>query len=174
MAPLAPSITFAGFSRWMSPELLDIEPDTEEVISLSQSSDIWAVACTILEAGDMNQMTLMKLIIINVYNQVFTGGLPFSRYNHDIRIQKAILSGELPGAFDDLPHNSSRSESLSKLWKILKSCWSMPPSERPDILAVRSKAESAISPSPVSVETVEESPSRGNIVKPLRVRGLTR
>jgi serine/threonine protein kinase len=51
IAPLVPSITFTGFSRWMSPELLDVDPDSDDVVVPTVSSDIWALACTIFEVS---------------------------------------------------------------------------------------------------------------------------
>ncbi|KAG8730697.1 hypothetical protein FRC11_006064, partial [Ceratobasidium sp. 423] len=50
LAPLASSITFTGFSRWMSPELLDVDLDDDDAVTVSTTySDIWALGCTIFE-----------------------------------------------------------------------------------------------------------------------------
>ncbi|KAH7322114.1 kinase-like domain-containing protein [Rhizoctonia solani] len=79
-APRFPSITFTGFSRWMGPELLDIDPDDDVMVSPTTESDVWALGCTLFE--------------------ILAEELPYSRYKHDIRIQRAILGGGITG----LPH----------------------------------------------------------------------
>ncbi|KAH7322115.1 kinase-like domain-containing protein [Rhizoctonia solani] len=76
-APHFTSIMFSGFSRWMSPELLDIDPDGDDIAEPTEKSDIWALGCTIYE--------------------IAAEELPYSKYTHDIRIQRAVLGGELPG-----------------------------------------------------------------------------
>lgn len=52
-ALLAPSISYAGFSRWMSPELVefDLEGGAPEPTT---ASDIWALGCTIFEVSWLN------------------------------------------------------------------------------------------------------------------------
>ncbi|KAG8684464.1 hypothetical protein FRC11_012064, partial [Ceratobasidium sp. 423] len=42
-----PSIDFGGFSRWMSPELLEVE--LEGNFTPTKESDMWALACVIWE-----------------------------------------------------------------------------------------------------------------------------
>ncbi|KAJ1305012.1 hypothetical protein OPQ81_000055 [Rhizoctonia solani] len=74
-----PSITFAGFARWMSPELFHLEASSD--YSPTLASDIWALACTVLE--------------------IISGKLPYANYTHDILIQRAIISGEYPGSYDE-------------------------------------------------------------------------
>lgn len=44
---LVPSVSFVGHSRWMSPELIDI--DIDEPIVPTKPSDIWALGCTLYE-----------------------------------------------------------------------------------------------------------------------------
>jgi serine/threonine protein kinase len=51
IAPLVPSITFTGFSRWRSPELLDIDPDEDSIIVPTKASDIWSLGCTVYEVS---------------------------------------------------------------------------------------------------------------------------
>lgn len=50
VAAVVPTIVFTGFSRWMSPELFNLNPDgTSEAPTLA--SDIWALGCTIFEVS---------------------------------------------------------------------------------------------------------------------------
>jgi hypothetical protein len=53
--------------------------------------------------------------------------LPFSKYKHDIRIQRAILEGELPGD----PNTPSRGEEIPDMNIVLDMCWSIEPAKRP-------------------------------------------
>ncbi|CAE6427743.1 unnamed protein product [Rhizoctonia solani] len=131
VAPFAPSISFNGFSRWMSPELLSIDPNTGSSVSPNKESDIWALACTILE--------------------IYTEKLPYSRYKHDLRIQRAILDRKLPA---DLPFDGP-----SVLWGILKDCWSADPSQRPHIGSVKSRFESSAPITTVSQNQTTSHPS---------------
>ncbi|CEL63319.1 putative serine/threonine-protein kinase WNK6 OS=Oryza sativa subsp, japonica GN=WNK6 PE=2 SV=1 [Rhizoctonia solani AG-1 IB] len=100
-----PSVIFSGFSRWMSPELLDVDPDSDDITQPTMASDIWALGCTILE------ITAEKL--------------PYAIYTHDIRIQRAILGGELPD------HSLHPGHQNSNIWPIIRSCWSLDPAARP-------------------------------------------
>ncbi|CAE6467981.1 unnamed protein product [Rhizoctonia solani] len=116
LAPLASSITFTGFSRWMSPELLDIDPDNEDPVVPTTSSDIWALGCTIFE--------------------IIAEKLPYFEYMHDVKIQRAILKGEHPGRRGALEGDDVCGGCL---WPILESCWSMDPDERPSAESIRSQ-----------------------------------
>ncbi|CAE6531163.1 unnamed protein product [Rhizoctonia solani] len=115
LAPLASAITFTGFSRWMSPELLDMDPDDDIPLVSSMPSDIWALGCTIFE--------------------VIAEKLPYFEYTHDIKIQRAILIGESPGRQDSLVKDDACGR---RLWPILKLCWLMDPNERPSIQRILS------------------------------------
>ena len=44
---LVPSISFIGHSRWMSPELINL--DVGEPFVPTVASDIWAIGCTLYE-----------------------------------------------------------------------------------------------------------------------------
>lgn len=109
IATFAPSIVFAGFSRWMGPELVDTDPDSDDMIAPTVASDIWALGCTIFE--------------------IVSEQVPYSEYAHDVKIYQAILSGEHPGHHNESPVD----QYTSTLWLIMESCWSMKPSERPSI-----------------------------------------
>ncbi|CUA69862.1 Serine/threonine-protein kinase flr-4 [Rhizoctonia solani] len=116
LAPLASAITFTGFSRWMSPELLDMDPDDETPTVPSMPSDIWALGCTIFE--------------------IIADKLPYFEYTHDIKIQRAILKGETPGSRHSLVGDDAFG---CRLWPILESCWLIEPSERPPIQRITSR-----------------------------------
>ncbi|CAE6376362.1 unnamed protein product [Rhizoctonia solani] len=107
VAPYLQSVTFAGFSRWMSPELLNINPDSDDDARPTRESDIWALACTMYEIA-MEEV-------------------PYSKYRHDIRIQRAIIDGELPGD----PNAPPCGEEIPGINVVLGLCWSVEPAKRP-------------------------------------------
>ncbi|KAH7322110.1 hypothetical protein B0J17DRAFT_250761 [Rhizoctonia solani] len=85
----------------MSPEMLDIDPDDNIMVPPTTESDVWALGCTIFE--------------------ILAEELPYANYRHDIKIQRAILGGELPGPLTiDTEYRPT-----------LESCWSKSPDKRP-------------------------------------------
>lgn len=46
-AAFVPSVSFVGLSRWLSPELLDVDLDTTP--EPTTASDIWALGCVLFE-----------------------------------------------------------------------------------------------------------------------------
>ncbi|CUA75647.1 Nephrocystin-3 [Danio rerio] [Rhizoctonia solani] len=121
VAPQVPSVLFTSFSRWMSPELLDMDPEGDTAAEPTVESDIWALACTI--------------------HEIIAEELPYSKYAHDIRIQRAILGGEAPG--DTLSWSSTNQGLIwGSSWSLqVKLCWSMDPTERPNISDLLSSYE---------------------------------
>ncbi|CEL63482.1 Serine/threonine-protein kinase dst1 OS=Dictyostelium discoideum GN=dst1 PE=3 SV=1 [Rhizoctonia solani AG-1 IB] len=113
VAPFTSAITFAGFSRWMSPELLDVDPDDDNPIVLTTFSDIWALGCTIFE--------------------IVAEKLPYFEYVHDLKIQRAILKGEHPGVRGSIVGDGIYAH---RLWPVIESCWSMDPGGRPSIRSI--------------------------------------
>ncbi|KAG8689995.1 hypothetical protein FRC09_012175, partial [Ceratobasidium sp. 395] len=111
-ATLAPTVSLAGITRWMSPELLDNEDDS---IVPTTSSDIWALGCTIYE--------------------IVSAKLPYSDCIHDVQIIGKIKEGVAPGAKDDqvVP-------GLSHLWPVIEDCWTVEPEQRPTAFEVLKKA----------------------------------
>lgn len=110
VAPLVPSVIFTGFSRWMSPELFSLDPDGANAHPTT-ASDIWALACTLFE--------------------IISEKLPYSGYKHDVRIKRAISRGEPPGSRDP-----GFNQYASGLWSTIEPCWSMDPSQRPQIIEI--------------------------------------
>ncbi|CAE6477391.1 unnamed protein product [Rhizoctonia solani] len=106
-APFFPSVSFSGFSRWMSPELLDVDPDGDSMVEPTMRSDIWALGCTI--------------------HEIVLEELPYSKYMHDIKIQRVILDGELPGN----PTALTGKEIGLDVRNLVISCWSKRPTDRP-------------------------------------------
>ncbi|EUC55600.1 tyrosine kinase domain protein [Rhizoctonia solani AG-3 Rhs1AP] len=131
ISPFVPSISFDGFSRWMSKELLAIDPITKSSLSPTTQSDIWALACTILE--------------------IFTEKFPFARYNLDFQIMTAILSGELPGFRDEL----ASGHNFNMVWEVLEGCWSGDPLLRPkiDSIILRFQAAGFLNHTPLYAPT---------------------
>ncbi|KAG8718867.1 hypothetical protein FRC09_011984 [Ceratobasidium sp. 395] len=104
----APSISQAGLSRWMSPELVDIDPDTGVVVPTT-ASDVWALACTLLE--------------------IMSGEIPYHKYKHELRVRKAIIRGEKPGIVE--PGQIRDFPSIS--YYVSRRCWETSPNNRPSV-----------------------------------------
>ncbi|KAG9124119.1 hypothetical protein FRC07_012764 [Ceratobasidium sp. 392] len=104
-ALLAPSVSQAGLSRWMSPELVNIDPDVGIVV-LTTASDVWALGCTLME--------------------ILSGATPYGRYKHELRVRRAIIQGESPGSIDP-----SLEYGFSSISPILEQCWALSPGIRP-------------------------------------------
>lgn len=112
VAALVPSVVFTGFSRWMSPELFDLNLDGTDVPP-TLASDVWALGCTIFE--------------------IIFEKLPYPEYRHDVRIQRAMSEGEPPShrdihSFDD--------NYGYELWPTIQACWSMDPHQRPPVARI--------------------------------------
>ncbi|KAF8597270.1 kinase-like protein, partial [Ceratobasidium sp. AG-I] len=74
IAVLVPSISHAGLSRWMSPELVNFDPgEGNATPTPTTASDVWAVGCTLYE--------------------IVTGELPYSRHKHELRVRREIALG---------------------------------------------------------------------------------
>ncbi|KAG8771996.1 hypothetical protein FRC12_003302 [Ceratobasidium sp. 428] len=108
-ATLVPTVSLAGISRWMSPELLNNEDNT---ITPTQASDIWALGCTLYE--------------------ILSGKLPYSDSVHDVEIIRRIQTGAQPGHETD----QNITGDLSYLWPVIVDCWSAESMERPSAYEV--------------------------------------
>ncbi|KAG8704588.1 hypothetical protein FRC08_002163 [Ceratobasidium sp. 394] len=74
-ALLAPSISHAGSSRWMSPELIKFNPDLGTPVPTT-ASDMWALGC--------------------VFMEILFGQIPYGKYKHElIAICKTVRSRRL-------------------------------------------------------------------------------
>ncbi|KAG9093926.1 hypothetical protein FS749_013477 [Ceratobasidium sp. UAMH 11750] len=107
IAALVPSVNLTGLSRWLSPELLDL--DAEDIVEPTKESDVWALGCTLYE--------------------IISGNLPYHLYKHDVRVQQQILEGRLPGSQDDTPGISP----LYFIWPVVETCWHLAPRDRPTL-----------------------------------------
>ncbi|KAF8599961.1 kinase-like protein [Ceratobasidium sp. AG-I] len=129
---LLPSISFVGDSRWMSPELIDV--DIDEPTVPTTRSDIWAIGCTLFE--------------------IVTEDLPYAQYKHDIQVQRQVLSGRQPGEYD------VRFEGVISvpLWPIVESCWKLLPNDRPSasVLLAKCTPPSTSRPSNGPLSTAQE------------------
>ncbi|KAG8780198.1 hypothetical protein FRC12_023349 [Ceratobasidium sp. 428] len=118
----APSISQAGLSRWMSPELVDVDPDTGTVVPTT-ASDVWALACTLLEVS-ANSVMVSRLHDLSTV-KIILGEIPYNRHKHELRVRKAIIKGEQPGSV-----GHSEDEDFSFISPILERCWDMTPNSR--------------------------------------------
>ena len=102
------SVTNAGTTRWMSPELLHPEEFGFEQSRPTKQSDCYALGMVILE--------------------VLSGEPPFAR-DKDFIVMRKVIDGERPrrpeGAF-----------FTNRLWMTLEKCWSPQPTDRPSGEAV--------------------------------------
>ncbi|CAE6461817.1 unnamed protein product [Rhizoctonia solani] len=87
-----------GTMRWMAPEMFT--PNSAH----SREADIYALGMTTLE--------------------IMTGRVPFSQYDHDFQVIRAVALGEKPTFPQELA-------SKPKLWGLLNKCWDLVPRERP-------------------------------------------
>ncbi|KAG8715196.1 hypothetical protein FRC09_016826 [Ceratobasidium sp. 395] len=113
----AHSISQAGLSRWMSPELVNIDPDTGTVVPTT-ASDIWALACTLLE--------------------IMSSEVPYNKYQHELKVRRAIIRGEQPGAIDVINNELF----LTGISLILPLCWNMSPNYRPSVSKIQRSVRS--------------------------------
>ena len=105
------SSSSAGTTRWMSPELFDPEQFGLKDNRRTKESDCYALAMVVLE--------------------VFTGQVPFPRYDGFIVVRK-VMNGERP----ERPQGPEAGWSTDDLWEMLEQCWSPDPKTRPAVEAV--------------------------------------
>ncbi|KAF8594491.1 kinase-like protein [Ceratobasidium sp. AG-I] len=110
-ALLAPSISYAGLSRWMSPELVNFDPE-EGAPRPTTASDVWALGCTLYE--------------------IVSEELPYQKYKHELRVRREIMRG-IPPAYR--PSNNEKGEI--SIWSIFESCWEGSPNARPSASNIR-------------------------------------
>ncbi|KAG6909003.1 hypothetical protein DXG01_002389 [Tephrocybe rancida] len=106
----------SGTTRWQAPELHDPEASSTHN---TKESDIFAWASTSYE--------------------IFTGNLPFSGVLRETTVALMILRGDLPTRPHDQDPSCTDRGLTEEMWGLLKDCWKMKPSERPDISTVVSR-----------------------------------
>ena len=109
------SITNAGTTRWMSPELLYPEHFGFMQSRPTNESDCYALGMVIFE--------------------VLSGRPPFTG-DRDYIVTRKVIEGERPGR----PEGAQFTEAL---WRITEQCWSPQPNDRPVAGAVLQSLEEA-------------------------------
>ena len=102
------SITNAGTTRWMSPELLHPEHFGFKQSQPTDKSDCYALGMVVLE--------------------VLSGEPPFP-HDKDLIVMRKVIEGERPKRPEVLWFTDN-------IWRTLEQCWSPQPSDRPTIEAV--------------------------------------
>ncbi|KAF8594489.1 kinase-like protein [Ceratobasidium sp. AG-I] len=122
---LAPLISYARLSCWMSPELVNFNPE-DSAPKPTTASDIWALGCTLYE--------------------IISDQLPYSKYKHELRVRREITCGILPAY---LPPNDEDKFSISL---VLELCWTPLPDLRPSASTIRLQYDlSSQAPPPASL-----------------------
>ena len=103
------SVTNAGTTRWMSPELLHPEHFGFSQSRPTKKSDCYALGMVVLE--------------------VLSGEPPFAR-DKDFIVMRKVIEGERPERPDGILWFTDN------LWRTLEQCWSPQPNDRPTIEAV--------------------------------------
>ena len=125
------SVTNAGTTRWMSPELLHPEEFGFEQSRPTKRSDCYALGMVILE--------------------VLSEEPPFAR-DKDFIVMRKVIEGERPGR----PEGGLFTDGL---WRIMEECWLPQPKGRPTVEAVLECLEQVSKlrqPLPPIVEDVED------------------
>ena len=131
------SVSSAGTTRWMSPELLHPQHFGFEQSRPTRDSDCYALGMVILE--------------------VLTGESPFAR-DKEFIVMRKVIDGERP----ERPEGVWFTDEL---WKTLEQCWLPQPKDRPAVQAVLecleevSKLMQPPSPTPMEVDSDDESVS---------------
>ncbi|QRV95959.1 Tyrosine kinase domain protein [Ceratobasidium sp. AG-Ba] len=103
-AMFAPAVSVAGLSRWMAPELIDIEAeDWKSHVTIA--SDTWALGCTLLE--------------------LVSGDTPYKEIKRELGVRRAIIQGKKPGS---IPLEGGE---FRDTWNFMVKCWQAAPSDRP-------------------------------------------
>lgn len=129
-------MSFNGASRWMSPELLDI--DVGDDMMATTASDMWALGCTLLEVRGSQRVYLIDTVS-NLKHQIVTEELPYSTCKHDLQVQQQVIAGHYPGSHNKLFEVAS----LDLLWPMLESCWKLLPGDRPTVSMLADKFSEA-------------------------------
>ncbi|KNZ73265.1 putative serine/threonine-protein kinase [Termitomyces sp. J132] len=110
-----------GTRLWQVPELLDPVEDVDDKVYNSKASDVYAWA--------------------SICYETFTGNLPFFETPNLATVRKKVMQGVTPTCPqpDDpawLKHGLN-----DRIWSLMTDCWSLRPSERPDMATVISRLD---------------------------------
>ncbi|KAB5596481.1 Rap guanine nucleotide exchange factor [Ceratobasidium theobromae] len=112
------SLENAGSSRWMAPELFQVDASTSSS-SVTPQSDVWSFGMLCLE--------------------VLTGCSPFfPKLRIDAQVIAALIQGYLPERPEPLEQMHGRGLS-DEMWEVMNRCWSWRPSERPEMRTLASE-----------------------------------
>ncbi|KAB5590658.1 Rap guanine nucleotide exchange factor [Ceratobasidium theobromae] len=113
------SLEKAGSSRWMAPELFQV--DTSTSASVTCSSDVWSFGMLCLE--------------------VLTGCPPFfPKLRVDAQVIATLIQGCLPERPEPLEQMHGRGLS-DEMWEVMNRCWSRKPAERPEMRTLASEVQ---------------------------------
>ncbi|KAG8946869.1 hypothetical protein FRC03_001243 [Tulasnella sp. 419] len=104
-----------GTDRFMCPELLEDEPK-------SVATDVWALGCLILQAGFRSFSS--EAFVLTIL-KILTDEAPYQHISRRQAVLSAIMRGEPPA--------NNRNGIDERLWRCIKACWSIPPSDRPAV-----------------------------------------
>ena len=119
-----------GTTRWMSPELFDLDMTNPGGARLTKQSDCYALGMVIYE--------------------VLSGQAPFTPFPHCIVIRK-VIEGERPTR----PEGPEGARFTNDLWQTLNQCWEPLPQRRPSAKAVLECLEQV--PGALGVPTHQET-----------------
>ncbi|CUA74960.1 Rap guanine nucleotide exchange factor [Rhizoctonia solani] len=106
------SLENAGSSRWMAPELFQVDTSTSSS-GVTSASDVWSFGMLCLE--------------------VLTGQPPFyPKHRIDGQVIATLIQGNLPERPE--PQEAMYQRGLSdEMWKLMNRCWGWKPSARPEM-----------------------------------------
>ncbi|KAG6809336.1 hypothetical protein H0H92_000657, partial [Tricholoma furcatifolium] len=112
-----------GTTRWRAPEILAVEledtADEAATVYNTKASDVFAWS--------------------SVCYEIFTGRLPFFETAKEVNVMQLIMQGETPSRPQDDNSAWQQNGLNSRIWNLMKDCWSFDPLQRPDMTAVISR-----------------------------------
>ena len=100
-----------GASRWLAPEITNLDEGDSTLVKESKPADVFAFAMLALEA--------------------FTGRIPFEEQVAEVAAHR-ISRGDRP----KMPTNAQKVGLTIGIWKLLESCWHHDPKKRPPVKQV--------------------------------------
>jgi len=133
------SLTIAGTTRWMSPELLDPDQFGLKATLPTRKSDCYALGMVIYE--------------------VLSGNVPFAAYGVVSVIQKITIGGR-----PERPQGTEGAWFVDCLWDTLRLCWAHQPDGRPaiqDVLECLERVSRALKPPSSADDNADDLPLAG-------------